>query len=145
RPDPRHPEELGLPAGPQDGGPELNRTGRPWSRIDATRLSTGAVLIEDFGRVLIQSTSASSSNAAIAASPVGSHPSLFPSCDHGLSFSSGVAKRRSLTMVAARVVGAGSVVAAIISVGLRVAVRWVTVSVAVRGIAITVRARRQRA
>src|SRR5215472_16025528 len=47
---PRHPKELGLPAEPQDGGPELGSRYRPRntarlrSKADATRVSTGAVL-----------------------------------------------------------------------------------------------------
>src|SRR5262245_65693825 len=46
---PRHPEELGLSAKTQDGGPELGsryrsrNTARLRSKADATRVSTGAV------------------------------------------------------------------------------------------------------
>src|SRR5262249_18017494 len=54
-----------------------------------------------------------------------------------------MATERSVTVVSARIVATRRVVAAIVSVGLRVTVRWITV--AVRGIAITVGPRRQRA
>src|SRR5262245_22333448 len=52
---------------------------------------------------------------------------------------------QSVAVIATRIVAPRRVIAAIVSVGLRVAVRWITVAVAVRGIAITVGSRRQRA